>query len=44
MTPTSFTKSIQEEEQKSLAWLEEKRNNKRIKKIENYEQQHEEKI
>ncbi len=40
----SFAKSIIEEEQKSLAWLEEKRNNKRIKKIENYEKQHEEKI
>jgi len=44
VTPESFTNSIAEEEQKSLAWLEEKRNNKRIKKIENYETQHEEKI
>jgi len=44
VTPASFEKSIEEEEQKSLAWLEEKRNNKRIKKIENYEVQHEEKI
>jgi len=44
VTPESFETSIEEEEKKSLAWLEEKRNNKRIKKIENYEAQHEEKI
>ncbi len=44
VSPSSFAKSIIDEEQESLAWLEEKRNNKRIKKIENYETQHEEKI
>jgi DNA helicase-2/ATP-dependent DNA helicase PcrA len=44
ITPEKFTVSIEEETQKSLAWLEEKRNNKRIKKIEKYEDEHETKI
>lgn len=44
ITPTWLIKSIEEETKKSLAWLEEKRNNKRIKKIEKYEKEHEEKI
>jgi len=44
VSPQKFMISIEEETQKSLEWLEEKRNNKRIKKIENYEKQHEEKI
>lgn len=39
-----FQKSIAEETEKSLVWLEEKRNNKRIKKIEKYEDEHETKI
>lgn len=44
MSPKIFEKKILEETQKSLVWLEEKRNNKRIKKIENYEKEHESKI
>jgi DNA helicase-2/ATP-dependent DNA helicase PcrA len=44
ITPARFLKSIAEETQKSLAWLDEKRNNKRIKKIEKYEDEHETKI
>lgn len=44
VTPERFEKIIAEETEKSLAWLEEKRNNKRIKKIEKYESEHEEKI
>lgn len=44
VSPTSFGAVIQEEEQKSLDWLEEKRNNKRIKKIESYEEKHEKHI
>jgi DNA helicase-2/ATP-dependent DNA helicase PcrA len=44
VSPERFLQSIEEQTQKSLDWLEEKRNNKRIKKIENYEKQHEEKI
>ncbi|MCD5375198.1 ATP-dependent helicase, partial [Candidatus Gracilibacteria bacterium] len=39
-----FETSIAEETEKSLAWLEEKRNNKRIKRIEKYEDEHETKI
>jgi len=41
---TKFKLKIKEETEKSLAWLEEKRNNKRIKKIEKYEAEHEQKI
>lgn len=36
-----FQNIIEEANEQSLAWLEEKRNNKRIKKIEKYEQEHE---
>ena len=41
ISPEDFAKSIEQETEKSLAWLEEKRNNKRIKRIEKYEQEHE---
>ncbi len=41
ISPKKFQKSIIEETEKSLSWLEEKRNNKRIKRIEKYEQEHE---
>jgi DNA helicase-2/ATP-dependent DNA helicase PcrA len=44
VTPAKLIKSIEEETEKSLAWLEEKRNNKRIKKIEKYEDEHDTKI
>jgi len=39
-----FEKKIEEEYEKSLVWLDEKRNNKRIKNIEKYEKEHEAKI
>lgn len=44
VSPERFRKLLEEETQKSLAWLEEKRNNKRIKKIESYEEKHEKHI
>lgn len=44
ITPARFAVSIEEETEKSRIWLEEKRNNKRIKKIEKYETEYEEKI
>ena len=44
ISPEVFSKHIDSETEKSLAWLEEKRNNKRIKKIEKYEDEHESKI
>lgn len=44
MSPEVFSKHIETETEKSLVWLEEKRNNKRIKKIEKYEDEHESKI
>jgi DNA helicase-2/ATP-dependent DNA helicase PcrA len=44
VSPAKFRILLEEETQKSLAWLEEKRNNKRIKKIESYEEKHEKHI
>jgi len=44
ISPKAFEKKIGEEENHSLLWLEEKRNNKRIKNIGKYEEEHEKKI
>ncbi len=44
VNPKKFEIKIEEERAKSLLWLEAKRNNKRIKKIEKYEKEHEQKI
>lgn len=44
ISPAKFQKTLEEETERSLNWLEEKRNNKRIKKIEKYEREHEEYI
>ncbi len=41
ISPSDFQDIIDEEEKKSLQWLEEKRNNPRIKKIETYQEKHE---